>query len=221
MDLVTRLNQRSFRRKLGVLLDIIEKLVWLQKVDFYSLDVTEWRPPSIPRMRLPVEFSFGNERDVLKMADNPHLDAALWLEDYLCKLHAGDRLLTGKLGGEIVFYIWIVERRKELMDRILLLKDDEFAIERVFTRKECRGQGLFLHAMNFLFPRMVPTGKTICLTEIASHNLPMVTTILKCGFRLMDSRYIWLSYCLGHKVFPKGPIAERCVRRSEFCAINQ
>jgi len=220
MDLATKLNEKSLWRKYGSILHLVRKLLWIQKVNFYTLDLADWKQPSIPRMRLSVRFSFGNEGDVKRMADDPHLDVRIWEDNYLEKLRAGDRLLIGKIDEEVVFYIWVVTQRKELMDKVLILNPDEFAIERVFTRKEYRGYGLFMYGLNYLLPLLMAERKTSCLTEITTHNMPMVSTILKCGFLKTDSYYLWLSHQFGNLVFPRGTIAERCVYRNQSCVIS-
>lgn len=214
MDLVTKLNDRSLWRKYGVVLNLIRKFFWIQKVNFYSLELTEWKQMPMPKMRLSVVFSFGDESAVVKMVGDRHLDARSAEKDgFLRKLNTGDRLLLGKLREEIVFYFWVVSRRKELMDKILILNPDEIVIERGFTRKEYRGHGLFVYGLNFLIPRLIDEGNNRLLTDIATHNNPMMQTILKCGFRQTDSYYLWLRHRFGHYAFPKGAYAGRCVTK--------
>lgn len=193
MDLIETLNIKKSKSHQGQLLRLIERFFWIEKLYFYTADLTRWQPPPLPRMRTKAEFGFGNKDDVISLTSNPNLDALDCQTLYLQKLQAGNKLLIGKHEGEIVFYLWLVSDHKGLMNKILVLHEHQVAIERGFTRKEFRGHGFFVFGMSYLFPELIASGVTYCLTEIATHNVPMIRTAIKLGFQKSGSYYYWLN----------------------------
>lgn len=193
MDFIEYINSRNSKMKYPKLISLISKLLWVEKLFFYTLDLTKWEPPRVPRMRLNFEFILGNEMDIVTLASDPRLEATGEEVCYLEKIRLGHKLLLGKLNGEIIFYLWIVKDSKKLMNKALALKTNEIAIERGFTRKDFRGHGLFVYGIIFLFPIIIKEGATSCLTEIASHNTPMIKTASKIGFEVTESYYYWIN----------------------------
>lgn len=192
MDVIEKLNQRKANKN-AVILRQLARLIWVEKLFFYIVDLTEWQLPSFPKMRLNATFMIGDESDVVSLTSNPHLDAVNRAALYLEKFQAGHKLLLGKHNGEIVFYLWVVHDQKELMNKILPLQKNQVAVEKGFTRMEYRGHGFFVYGLNYLFPQLKSAGVTSCLTEIATHNSPMIRTNLKLGFKRTESYYYWIN----------------------------
>ena len=166
-DPVEYINQWHFQQKYRELCRFISRVTWIEKLDFYTLNLDEWKQPDFPRMRLDIEFALGDDKDVLKLVADHNMNAVKQRETYLAKLKVGHRLLLGRQNEEIVFYLWVVSGKKEMMDKYLLLKADEVAIERGYTRKEYRGHGLFNYGVCYLFPLLAAEGFRNCLTEIS------------------------------------------------------
>lgn len=185
------------------------KILSIQKVDFYALDIDRWQQPRLPRMRLKVTFDLGSAEDILRLAADRRMDARGQEEYYRHKLRLGHRLLVGRLGDDAIFYLWAVVGKKSLMDKILLLEPGEIAVERAFTRRDMRGHGLYAHGLNFLLCEEKALGARRCLTEIACNNRPMISTARKYGFEPLDSCYYWISHPFRHHVFVFGSLRSR------------
>ena len=209
-NIITSLNVWANKNKNKQVADLITKVFWVQKVNFFNADLETWQPPKLPRMRLKASFSFGTKEDVRELVSDPHLDAQGELSYYLEKIQLGHQLLLARYKGEIVFYFWVVSGRKSLMDKFLQLEDNQIAIERGFTRKEFRGHGLFPYALIYFMTIGENTAGKVgsCITEIATHNLPMLRTIKKCGFDPVDSYYYWIKTPFKHYALPFGPLAK-------------
>ncbi|MSM38717.1 MAG: hypothetical protein GJT30_03725 [Geobacter sp.] len=209
MDLINSLNRHKSKNG-AIFLKQISRIFWVQKVIFHTLDLTNWEPPTLPKMRLNATFVLGDENDISNLTTNPHLHEALNNETaFHKKLQAGHKLLLGKHNDEIVFYLWAVAGKKGLMNKTLDLEVNQVAIEIGFTRKEYRGHGFFIFGVNYLFPILQTEGVTSCLTDIATHNLPMVKTALKIGFKSTDSFYYWIHTPFAEYAIPKGSIANK------------
>lgn len=218
MDIVEHINQRQFKQKHVRLLQMVSRLMWLEKLDFHTLGLAGWKQPNLPKMRLKAEFGLGGEADVMDLVRDAKLDGKSCEEYYLRKIRDGQKLLMARLGEDIIFYLWVVPGVKDMMDKFLRLEHGEVAIERGFTRREFRGHGLFAYGLAFLFPLLRDEGVTSCLTEIAPYNMPMIHTAAKLGFRKTDSCYYWFRHPFGHHVFPRGPLAGRFVKKSHWTA---
>lgn len=209
MDLVTRINLLPPKSLPCRLLKFLSRFVWLEKLDFYELDLEGWTQPKAPRMRIKAHFLFGDENDISILCNDPNIDAIHEKENYTQKLRSGDKLLLAKLNDQIIFYLWVVTEKKKLMNKCLMLSEGEIAIERGFTRKEYRGHGLFLYGFFYLVSQRVSLGAEKCFTEIATHNLPMIRTAMRCGFNKINSYYYWLKVPFRHYAFPKGCLVKR------------
>jgi GNAT superfamily N-acetyltransferase len=202
MNLIETLNRRKANYKKARLLRHIARIFWVEKLHFYTMDLRCWQPPAAQHMRLNATFSLGDETDVAHLASDPHMNAMQSSEEYLRKLRGGDRLLLGKHDGDIVFYLWVACKQKKLMDKVMPLQENQVAIESGFTRKEYRGHGFFAFGINFLFPQLKADGVRSCITEIATHNRPMIRTALKIGFKETDYFYYWVKTPLKHYALP-------------------
>lgn len=210
MELINKLNLKKAKKD-ATFLQQVAKVIWVQKILFYTVDLTQWQQPVLPKMRLNATFMLGNENDIISLTSNPHLHEAFnKAAVYREKLQGGHKLLLGKHNGEIVFYLWIAEGKKHLMNKTLDLQSNQVAIERGFTRKEYRGHGFFVFGLNYLFPLLITEGATSCLTDIATHNLPMLKTALKFGFTRTDSYYYWIHTPFKEFAVPKGSLAKDC-----------
>ncbi len=189
--------------------ELRRKVLTIEKVVFYSLDLRQWQTPSLPRMRLPVRFAFGREEDIECMAADDRLNLGGRSDFYLQKLQMGHKLLLGTRNEEILFYLWVVSGEKILMNKVLALEPQQIAIERAFVRKDVRGHGLFVHGLNYLLPLEKEEGAANCLTEVSCKNRPMTHTVLKYGFERLDSSYYWISHPLRHHAIVLGPLRKR------------
>ncbi len=215
MDFVTKLNMWALKKKNHKLRHFIAKFIWVEKVLFFQADLLKWHSPKLPRMRLQVSFSIGHESDVREIVSDPHLNAQSDRSYYLEKFHAGHKILLARHKGQIVFYLWVVQDRKSLMDKFLQLEAQQIAIERGFTRKEFRGHGIFPYALvYFMTQANKQLGATNCLTEIATHNNPMLRTIKKCGFQPIDSYYYWVQTPFKHYAVAVGSLAPQITKKN-------
>lgn len=213
MDLIVRLAETINSRRCRGFKKLVGRVGWLEKIELLSLDLHGWQPPQLPRMRMEVDFGFGGEADVRAMARDAGMDVRRQEALYLEKLRRGDFLYVGKRRGEVVFYLWVITGRKDMINHFMLLKDGEFAVERSFTREECRGHGLYPYGFIALVGEAKGRGLHRCLTDIALHNPPMMNTALKLGFVRTDSFFLWLRHPLGQYTFPRGPLAAQFVRK--------
>ncbi len=194
---------------MGRITELRKKMLTVEKIDFYALDLELWRAPVLPRLRLKVEFAFGGQEEIVRMAADGRLDLGGRSDFYLTKLRMGHRLLLGRRADEILFYLWVVDGQKILMNKVLALDPDEIAIERAFTRRDVRGHGLLVYALNELFAVEKGRGAARCLTEVSRKNRPMIATLSRYGFARLDSSYYWIAHPLRHHAVIVGPLRAR------------
>lgn len=209
MNFIETLNRRKANYKKAQLLRQVARIFWVEKLYFYTIDLTCWQPPAMQQMRLNATFSLGDETDLARLTSDPHMNALHCSEIYLRKLQAGDKLLLGKHDGDIAFYLWVAYKQKKLMNKVIPLKENQVAIESGFTRKEYRGHGFFAFGIHFLFPLLKADGVRFCITEIATHNRPMIRTALKIGFKRTDSFYYWVKTPFKHYALLSTPDVSR------------
>ena len=197
---------------MGVLSEYAKKLLTVERIDFYALDLPHRQELKSPRMRLKVDFGFATEADIVALTDDVRLDAFGRGNFFRRKMQLGHRLLLGRTGGDIVFYLWVVTGRKILLDKILLLDPGEIAIERAFSRPDVRGHGLYICSLDYLLPRETASGFIRCLTEIARNNRPMVVTARKYGFARLDSGYYQICHPFRQHALVRGLPRTRIVR---------
>ncbi|AJE03466.1 GNAT family N-acetyltransferase [Geobacter pickeringii] len=211
MDLIARFAEAINTRHYRGLKRHVGRIGWLEKIELLSLDLHCWQPPPLPRMRMEVDFGFGGEADVRAMARDSGLDVQRQEALYLEKLRRGDLLYVGKRREEVVFYLWVITGRKDMINHFMLLEEGEFAVERSFTKEECRGHGLYPYGFIALIDEAKGRGLHCCLTDIALHNPPMLNTARRLGFERTDSFYLWLRHPFGQYTFPRGPLAARFI----------
>ena len=213
MDIITKLNKQITTND-TTFLKKVARFIWVQKILFYSVDLTQWQPIDLPKMRLEAKFMLGDQNDIISLTSNPNLYEAINKTSFFCKkLQTGSKLLLGKHNEEIVFYLWLVYGQKGLMGKKINLPSNQVAIEIGFTRKEYRGHGYFIYGLNYLFTLLKAEGVTSCLTDIATHNLPMTKTALKMGFSTTDSYYYWIHTPFKEYALPKGSLTNHFVRQ--------
>jgi hypothetical protein len=194
---------------MGRVADLRRKVLKVERLDFYALDLRQWDEPRLPRMRLKIDFRAGDETDIVRMAGDKNLDIGGRSELYLRKMRMGHRLLLGIQEEEVLFYLWVVSGEKILMNKVLLLEPNEIAIERAFTRKDVRGHGLLVYGLNYLFAMEKAAGTERCLTEVGTGNKPMIVTLRKYGFERLDSYYYWIAHPLRHHAIILGSLRKR------------
>jgi len=216
MDLITKLNFKTSQSKYHRLFGVFSELFWIRKIDLLMVDLLTWEPPSLPRMRRHLDFSFGDESDVTEINTNPALGAKGYELHNEQIFRSGDKLFVGRINGEIIFYVWLVFKKSSMYDKFFILKNQEFMGKRAFTHKNFRFLGVYSYAVIFMLSQMKHQGFLRAFVDIDTHNITSLLSTTRLGFQVTGtSCYIYRLFLKDYLV-SHGPLTERFIKKSTF-----
>lgn len=215
MDIVTKMNRIAQRGEVCRVRQKVSEILWIERAEMLALDLNNWNPPNLRTLNIPVEFSLGGVSDILNIISdtNLNLEGQGQKEYYLKLLQDENRLVVGRLNGNVIYYLWAVLRYKKTFNKYFILGPDEAFMARLFVRKEYRGQGLATHGRVFILQQLKQQGIAQVFADITSYDSVALSRALKAGYKLLDSYFYRVRLLFRDYIFSRGPLSDRYVNK--------